>query len=435
MNGNFRHPKFVKRYEYNYYDLATPLIAIVANNARQTKNNYRFEVDNSSEANPIDWYNAYLEVDFQLVKLDDGTGITVDPAATANKCTTTNGQTFVKEIQVECNGITVYNNTRANESTNVLSMLKYTKSYADMVGKDQFFFVDSKTGAAQPNPAPAAVATYNEGFAKRKILTDAAAVNNISIPLNLYSYFAAFKNNLHPNLKTTILLKLEKDDNIIFRHADAPDSKVILTKLRLWVPKIIFNEEGLKAYLAEYLKPKTWIYHKEHQEIKQSNATNDAFRVTTGIRRPRHVFIWAVPTADYNNQEENIFTFGLNKVGGDQGYARAQLEINNSIYYPQLEFSSTEESRLYRALMFYSAAYNDVLSGPIIDRTNFKNLFGLLYFDLRNQGDDVKDSVVALTFRYQLTGTPAAPYTLNALVLHEKEIELYTASGKLLIKA
>ena len=27
MNGNFRHPKFVKRYEYNYYDLETPLNA------------------------------------------------------------------------------------------------------------------------------------------------------------------------------------------------------------------------------------------------------------------------------------------------------------------------------------------------------------------------------------------------------------------------
>ena len=143
MNGNFRQAKFVKRYEYNYYDLETPLNSIVANNARQIKNNYRFEVDNSSEANPIDWYNAYLEVDFKLVQLaDSATGITVDPAATANKCTTTNGQTFVKEIQVECNGITVYNNTRANESTNVLSMLKYTKSYADMVGIDQLFFVD-----------------------------------------------------------------------------------------------------------------------------------------------------------------------------------------------------------------------------------------------------------------------------------------------------
>ena len=433
MNGNFRKPEFVKRYEYNYYDLETPLNSIVANNARQIKNNYRFEVDNSSEANPIDWYNAYLEVDFKLVKYADGAQIVVDPAAPANKCTTTNGQTFIKEIQVECNGITVYNNTRANESANILSTLKYTKSYADTVGQDQFFFVETKTGAAQPNPA--APATYNEGFAKRKVLTDGATVNNIAIPLNLYSYFAAFKNNLHPNLKINILLKLEDDDNIIFRHADAADSKVIITKLRLQVPKIIFNEVGLQAYLAEYLKPKTWTYLKEHHEIKQSAAVNDAFRVTTGIRRPRHVFIWAVPVADYNNQEENIFTFGLKKVGGDQGFARAQLEMNNSMFYPQLEYSTTEESRLYRALMSFSSAYNDVLSGPIIDRAKFQKLFGILYFDLRNQREDVKDSVVALTFKYQLTGNPAANYTLNALVLHEQEIELYTESGKLLIKA
>ena len=432
MNGNFRHPKFVKRYEYNYYDLETPLNAIVANNATQTKNNYRFEVDNTSEANPIDWYNAYLEMEFKLVTLaDSDTGIAVGNAA-ARSCTTTNGQTFIKKIEVECNGITVYNNTRANESTNVLSMLKYTKSYADTVGTDQFFFVDSSTGTAQPDPT---AVLYNAGFGKRKTLTNATRENNISISLNLYSYFAAFKNNLHPNLKTNILLTLENDDNIIFRHADAPESKVIITKLRLWAPKIIFNEDGLKAYLSDYLKPKTWIYQKEHHEIKQSGATNDAFRISAGIRRPRHVFIWAVPTASYSNQEAKIFTFGLDKVGGDQGFARAQLEINNSMYYPQLELSSTEETRRYRALMSYSAAYNYVLSGPVIDRTNFKNLFGVLYFDLRNQGDDVKDSVVALTFRYQLTGNPAGNYTLNALVLHEKEIELNTASGKLLIKA
>ena len=150
MNGNFRHPKFVKRYEYNYYDLETPLNAIIANNATQRKNNYRFEVDNSSEANPIDWYKAYLEVEFKLVQLaDSDTGIAEDPATPANKCTTTNGQTFIKKIEVECNGITVYNNTRANESANVLSMLKYTKSYADSIGTDQFFFVDSKIGAPQ----------------------------------------------------------------------------------------------------------------------------------------------------------------------------------------------------------------------------------------------------------------------------------------------
>ena len=62
MNGNFRKPEYVKRYEYTYYDLETPLNAIVPNNARQRKDNYRFVVDNTSEANPIDWYNEQTMV-------------------------------------------------------------------------------------------------------------------------------------------------------------------------------------------------------------------------------------------------------------------------------------------------------------------------------------------------------------------------------------
>ena len=167
MNGNFRKPEYVKRYEYTYFDLETPLNAIVANNARQTKDNYRFVVDNSSEANPIDWYNAYLEVDFQLVKLADGAGITAGLNDNGQPdATTTNGHTFIKEIQVECNGVSVYTNMKANESSNALALLKYTKSYADSVGPDQFFYPDTSTGAAEPRPTE--VATYNAGFATKK---------------------------------------------------------------------------------------------------------------------------------------------------------------------------------------------------------------------------------------------------------------------------
>ena len=142
-------------------------------------------------------------------------------------CTTTNAQTFIMEIQIECDGITVYNNTRANEISNVLSLLKYTKSYLDTVGQDQFLYLDSSTETAEPrNDQP----LYNEGFARRTILTDGAAVNKISIPLNLYSYFAVFKNNLHPNIKTNIVIKLENDNNIIYRNAAVAVSKVIITK-------------------------------------------------------------------------------------------------------------------------------------------------------------------------------------------------------------
>ena len=434
MNGNFRKPEFVKRYEYTYYDLETPLNATVLNDARQVKGEYRFNVDNSSEANPIDWYNAYLEVNFQLVTTaDSAVGITAGANNGNQDATTTNGHTFIREIQVECNGISVYTNMRANESSNALALLKYTKSYADSVGQDQPFYVDTSTGTTEGRPAQA---LYNEGFAKRKIQTDAANVNKISIPLNLYSYFAAFKNQLHPNIKTKIIINLENDNNIIFRKGAAPDSKVIVTKLRLWCPKIIFNRLGMKEYTEKYLKPKKWTYLREHHEILQTQAVNSYFRISTGIRRPRHVLLWVVPTASYNSQEHNIFTFDTFSIRANNRYfTKAQLEVNNSIYYPQLEMTSDEESRLYRALLSFNSGYNDFLSGPLINRANFRNLFGMIYFDLRNQEEDVKDAVVSLTFRYELNGANPTNYTLNALILHEKEIELYTASGKLLIKA
>ena len=72
--------------------------------------------------------------------------------------------------------------------------------------------------------------------------------------------------------------------------------------------------------------------------------------------------------------------------------------------------------------MSFNSGYNDFLSGPLIDRANFRNLFGMIYFDLRNQEEDIKNSAaVSLTFRYELNGANPTGYTLNALVLHERE--------------
>ena len=77
--------------------------------------------------------------------------------------------------------------------------------------------------------------------------------------------------------------------------------------------------------------------------------------------------------------------------------------------------TTNEESRLYRALMSYSSAYNDFLTGSLIDRANFRQLFGIIYFDLRNQEEDVKDSVVSLTFRYELNGDNPTNYHFKRL--------------------
>ena len=144
-----------------------------------------------------------------------------------------------------------------------------------------------------------------------------------------------------------ILIRLAYDSDIIFRNNGAPDSKVLITKFRLWCPKIIFNRTGMKQYFENYLKPKTWKCLREHQEINQTAAVSSFFRISTGIRRPRYVFLWVVPTASYRSQEHNIFTFKTFIIGANNRYfSKAQLELKYSIYYPQLELTAKEESRI-----------------------------------------------------------------------------------------
>ena len=459
MNGDFRSDKYLNRMEYYAYDLETDISTTIrGNNQEQMKNQHRFIIDNTAEINPIDWYNAFFEVEFKLVKLADNTA----NFTAADMCSMNNGLSLMKEIRVLSEGESVYNNNiSANEGANLMTLLNYTKSYADSVGSDQFFYLDTSAAAninlfeartidirdnqasptARAIPMPKNNADYNEGFAKRKALTDVGLTQNISIPLNLYSYFASFKRNIHPNLKINIELRLEQDANLIFRNA-AEDGKIIVSKLRLWCPKLIFNAEGLNLYRSDYMKPKKWPYLAEYfyKFTRAGDNRGDMVRLVTSIRKPRHVFIWTVPEASYAAQTANIFVFDTNSIGANNvHFSRAQLVVNNSKYYPELSVNANEKTKLYRALMEYNGTYTqDKICGSLINRDNFNKLFGVLYFDLRKQDDDLIDASVTINFNYQLSGAPDAAanqYRINVLILHENEIELAQVGSKLLVRS
>ena len=457
MNGDFRSDKYLNRMEYYAYDLETNISTTTrGNNYEQMKNQHRFIIDNTAEINPIDWYNAFFEVEFKLVKLADNTAGFADDNTAANMCTMNNGLSLIKEIRVLSEGESVYNNNiSANEGANLLTLLNYTKSYADSVGSDQFFYLDTSVAADNQNflrlaldgdaqnidgipPNP----NYNEGFDKRKKLTAGGLERNISIPLNLYSYFASFKRNIHPNLKINIELRLEQDVNLIFRLGAADDGKIIVTKMRLWCPKLIFNAEGLNLYRSDYMKPKKWSYLTEffYKFTRVGDNRGDMIRLVTSIRKPRHVFIWTVPEVSYTVQTSNIFVFDTNSIGTNNAhFSRAQLVINNSKYYPELSVNANEKTKLYRALMEYNGTYTqDKICGSLINRDNFDKLFGVLYFDLRKQDDDLIDASVTINFNYQLSRDPdvaANQYRLNVLILHENEIELAQVGSKLLVRS
>ena len=427
----FRNPEYVKRYEYVYYDMRTPLNVQAGNNVVQPRPEHLFVVDNSTEVNPIDWYNAYLEVEFNMQQLANNTKYPVANDNDTKLAAPSSGLALIKELKVDCNSTRVYTNSRANETANIVALTTYSKPYADSIGEGQFFIPDTDTGEAVDTSA---------GFLKRKtFITGTPAVTTVrmTLPLFLWSYFAAFHQTLAQNMKTVISITLESDANVILKNANTAAGRIMVTKLRLWCPKIIFNGLGTKTFMEEFLKPKKWTVLREHIDADQTQATNSFYRISTGIRRPRHVFIWVVPQASYNSQDGNIFKFDTFDMGGNHSsFTRARLEVNNSVFYPQLDYNAvTEFSRLYRSLMNFNSSYNNMETGTLIDISNFRNLFGLIYFDLRNQEEDLKDSTVSLTFRYELSAALDAQMQINSLVLYEHELELYTDSGKLLIRA
>ena len=471
---SIRNPKYLERYEDVLFDLEQPLNIAPANNTVQVRNNLKFIADNSGEATPFDWYNARIAMDFKVEQHDGtdfviGANVNDDSILVANRAQITayeadqmgivNGaNSFISRLSVLANGKELYQCNYANHSVNIKNLLEYNKSYADSVATNEFYFLDTSTSANKNrftrrnvthrrNAANGAEeeglmldntpATYNEGFAKRKALLGTSSIVHCEIPLNRYSFFEALEDKLLPNTKIEINFEIEKDDNLIWRTG-GNRCRVVITRLQLFVPRLIFNEDGHKIYMKDYLIPDTWSYFNE---VVESNlASNQAvgnFRITNGISKPRHVFVFFINTPNIESQTANPFLYNTFSVSTNpRTLNRCYLEVGNGNEYPDIHYKPSEDpSRVFRDVMSYVFANNDFQGGTLLNRQNFENIFPFVYFDLTKQKIDLKDGVTKLAFHYELSGTTAANYNIYALVLHERKAEIEQQSGKLLLRA
>ena len=472
---SFRNPKYLERYEDVVFDLEQPLNIAPANNTVQVRNNLKFIADNTGEVTPFDWYNARIALDFKVEQHDGtdfviGANVNDDSILAASRAQIVeyeadqmgivNGaNSFISRLSVLANGKELYQCNYANHSVNIKNLLEYNKSYADSVATNEFYFLDSSTSANknrftrrrvthrqnQANPGADEAgfmldntpATYNEGFAKRKALLGTSSTVRCEIPLNRYSFFEALEDKLLPNTKIEINFETEKDDNLIWRSG-GNRCRVVITRLQLFVPRLIFNSEGNKIYMSEYLKPYKWTYLNE---VVESNlAGNQAvgnFRITNGISKPRHVFVFIINTPNIESQTANPFLYNTFSVSTDpRTLNRCYLEVGNGNEYPDIAYKpSSDPSRVFRDVMSYVFANNDFQGGTLLNRQNFENIFPFVYFDLTKQKLGLKDGVTKLAFHYELSGATAANYNIYALVLHEREAEIEQQSGKLLLRA
>ena len=335
---SFRTPRYLERYEDVVFELENQLNIREVNTQHQNRDGLKFVADNSGETTPFDWYNARLSVDFKVNKLADATAIAVND----NIGTVSGSSSLIKKIQVRAEGREVYDCDYANHCVNIKNLLEYNPSYAKSVGTNEYYFPDTSTspdsskylrknvqhtddgagGWAQSTLPDTDNPNYNKGFAARKSLLGASAKVNCEIPLNRYSFFEELQDRLLPNVRIEIQIEMDNDKNFIWRTgaADAAGTtyRLIVTRFQLFVPRMIFIDEGQKLYLENYLKPNKWSYLAE-TTYNQNMGTQrtGTFRLTNGIPKPRHVFIFFINNASLDDQRYNPFLYNTFSVSTD----------------------------------------------------------------------------------------------------------------------
>ena len=438
---SFRSTQNCKRYEYVSVDLQNP-IQLPVNNANQKKTGYKFTVASTHDSTPMDWFNAYFEVDLKVTKMDN-----THFAATDNISIINGGFSMINQITVNFDGVKVLDSLNTNHAVNIKNLVDYSSPYATSVGPTQFHYLDTSAeavslkypqlvldGNAQRKDITVQ-AGYNEGFSKRQTLTKGGAVNNMILPLNRFGFFESFRDQIAPNGKVTFEMRLESDTNVIFRANGVDPGRYLITKFVLWVPKMTLSGAGQKLFVEKYLKPHTWTYLKEKIETAPFTQQSAKFRITSSIRKPRHLFVWVLNTTKFSNQEQNMFVFNTYNIADARTITSAQLELSNGVFYPERIMNPTAElAKTYRELIEYNKDFNNYMVGPTISQKSFKDLYGILYFDLSHQDTMLKEGDTKLELRFQLSNTPNAEYNLYALILNEEEVSVDVMSGKAILK-
>ena len=160
----------------------------------------------------------------------------------------------------------------------------------------------------------------------------------------------------------------ESDNNIIWQGGN--NCRYIITRMQLIVPRITFNSEGQSLYVSKYVTNKKWTYLRE--EVNRSNTTSQRaghFNITSGISKPRYVFVFIINDANIDSQTANPFLYNTFSVSTDpRTLMNCHLVVANGNEYPELHYQpSTDMTRVYRDVLKYVHKNNEY--GEVIYQT------------------------------------------------------------------
>ena len=397
------------------------------NGQSQKKTDYRFTINDRSTF--FDFFNAFFEVDFQVQKIADGTGYN-SGNNNVDKITMINGShSLIKHLVIKSSGKIIYDSDNLHRITNVKNLLEYSDDYRRSVAKNTFFYLDSSDS----------VENTNVGFYSRRQLTAELGNVNTIIPLNRYSFFKELETQMMPPMQLTFEITLNNDSELIHKHADAPNGRVVITCFNLWIPRLIPKDSMYSTFISEFLKPTKWTYLRDlYNQSANTRAIQNIFQISPAIDDVQKVFVFLSRTSGPNNMEYErtpyIFnTFKLNSADNNCTISTCRLEYGQNTFYPELEYDSDSKIRIFNDLMNYSYRKNDYNSGTLLNISNFTKLYGLIYFDLSYQKENITRDPKQLIFHYRLNTVPTENIRAYSIVFYRTEVIIDKIGNELMI--
>ena len=112
-----------------------------------------------------------------------------------------------------------------------------SQDYANSSATSEYFYLDTGDTTIKVGGD----ANYNKGFTIRSALGLVGKIQNSIIPLNKFSFFDGLERNLLPPSQIQISPRLTDDATLIYRNNGVDAGKVVVSKLVLWIPRILFN--------------------------------------------------------------------------------------------------------------------------------------------------------------------------------------------------
>ena len=228
----------------------------------------------------------------------------------------------------------------------------------------------------------------------------------------------------------------EKGAKKIKQQLNNTERRIVVTKIELWIPKLLLSPEGQAFVNENYLKPTQWRYLKE--TVIPTGSRRDAVgqvQIFPGVKNAKQVFVFFQRSNKVNALSKNPYTFDtfkFNEQNDNSKLATCRLQYGTS-FYPGLDYEGDGQTRIRRDLINYRYRKNDYNTGTQLNVANYSTLYPVIYVDLRATKESVTGDPKKLILYHRLNEAAANDYTIYAAVLNEEEFVLKQVENELVV--